>query len=87
MAITLDKPDRDEAINSLQRYFRTELDQEIGNLQAGALLQYVLEEIAPLAYNIAIRQAQETLQSRITELDIDCHEAPFSYWSKQAKRR
>jgi uncharacterized protein (DUF2164 family) len=87
MAITLDKHDRDEAIHSLQRYLRTELDQEIGNLQAGALLQYFLEDIAPLVYNIAVRQAQENMQSRVAELDIECHEAPFGYWSKQNKRR
>lgn len=87
MTITLDKHDRDEAIASIQRYAASDLDQEMGNLQAGALLHFFLEEIGPLVYNIAIRDAQERLQARVTELDIECHEAPFGYWPKQNKRR
>ena len=87
MTITLDKADRDEAIASLQRYLRGELDQEIGNLQAGALLHFFLEEVGPLVYNIAISEAQERMQNRVAELDIDCHEKPFGYWPKQSKRR
>jgi len=87
MTISLDQADRDQAIASIQRYFSSDLEQTIGNLQAGALLHYFLEEIAPLVYNIAIHEAQENMQGRVAELDIDCHAAPFGYWSKQNKRR
>jgi len=87
MAISLDKPDREEAIASIQCYLRSELDQDIGNLQAGALLHFFLEDIGPLIYNIAISDAQERMQSRVAELDIECHEKPFGYWAQQNKRR
>ena len=87
MTIELKKEDRNEAIGSLQRYFRTELDGELGNLAADALLRFFEQEIGPLIYNAAILDAQERLQARVAELDIDCHEAPFAYWKKQERRR
>ena len=71
MIINIDKSDRTEAVASLQRYLQREFDDSIGSLQADALLHYFLEEIGPLIYNDAIRQAQERLQARIAELDID----------------
>lgn len=89
MALELSKEDRLQAIESIQRYFRENLEQEIGNISAGALLGYFLEEIAPLAYNKAIRDVQANLERRVLELDIEIHEDEFQYWLKQGgtKRR
>ncbi|WP_179405534.1 DUF2164 domain-containing protein [Burkholderia guangdongensis] len=87
MAIELDKDARDRAIASLQRYFTENMDEPIGNIQAGALLHFFVEEIAPVIYNRAIADAQERLQARIAELDIDCYEEPFDYWKKQPARK
>ncbi len=59
-------------------------------LAAGALLGYFLEEIGPLIYNQAIGQAQERLQARVSELDLELHEDAFQYWSRRgqgARRR
>ncbi|HET9207403.1 MAG TPA: DUF2164 family protein, partial [Burkholderiaceae bacterium] len=55
---------------------------KIGNVAAGGLLGYFLEEIGPLVYNQAVADVQERLQARITELDIEVHEEPFQYWQK-----
>ncbi|ASL45461.1 hypothetical protein bAD24_I18475 [Burkholderia sp. AD24] len=87
MAIELDKDVRKEAIASIQRYFRQDMENEIGNIQAGALLGFFLEEIAPVVYNLAVQDAQERMQARVSELDIDCHEEAFGYWKKYDKRR
>jgi uncharacterized protein (DUF2164 family) len=87
MAIELDKDVRDRAIASLQRYFTENMDEPIGNIQAGALLHFFVEEIAPAIYNLAIADAQERLHARIAELDIDCHETPFDYWKKLPARK
>ena len=35
----------------------------------------------------AAAYCQERLQTRVAELDYECHEAPFTYWSKVGKRR
>ncbi|MBN3783066.1 MULTISPECIES: DUF2164 domain-containing protein [Burkholderia] len=87
MAIELDKDVRDRAIASLQRYFTENMDEPIGNIQAGALLHFFVEEIAPAIYNLAIADAQQSLNARVAELDIECHQEPFSYWKKQPAAR
>ncbi|PQV53183.1 DUF2164 domain-containing protein [Paraburkholderia sp. BL21I4N1] len=87
MAIELDKDVRKEAIASIQRYFKQDMENEIGNIQAGALLGFFLEEIAPAVYNLAVQDAQERMQARVSELDLDCHEEAFGYWKKYDKRR
>ncbi|MFT4267321.1 MAG: DUF2164 domain-containing protein [Xenophilus sp.] len=80
MTIELPRETRAAAIQSIERYFDEELQQRIGNIQAGALLNFFLGEIAPSVYNAAIADAQERLQARVLELDIDCHEDEFGYW-------
>jgi uncharacterized protein (DUF2164 family) len=82
MTIELNKDARNEAIASIERYFRENMDEPIGNIGAGALLGYFLAEIAPLVYNKAVLDVQERLQERIMELDIDVHEEEFQYWRK-----
>jgi uncharacterized protein (DUF2164 family) len=85
MSIELDKSQRPVAIASIERYFKDELDQKIGNIQAGALLNFFLEEIGPSVYNRGVADAQERMQARIIELDIEIHEDEFRYWSKRKK--
>jgi len=83
--IELDREARAQAVSSIERYFEQELDQRIGNITAGALLGFFLEEIGPLVYNQAVAQVQERLQERVQELDIEFHEDAFQYWSRRQK--
>ncbi|HSX94615.1 MAG TPA: DUF2164 domain-containing protein [Hydrogenophaga sp.] len=83
MPIELPRDERAQAIASIERYFNEELDQRIGNIGAGALLNFFLEEIAPLVYNQTVADVQERLQQRLQELDIECHEDAFQYWRKR----
>ena len=89
MAIELDKDLRKQAIASIERYFQENMEEPIGNLQAGALLGFFVEEIGPAIYNQAVLEVQERIQARVMELDIECHEAEFTYWKKfdDAKKR
>jgi uncharacterized protein (DUF2164 family) len=89
VAIEIDKDARKEAIASIERYFKENMDEPIGNIAAGGLLGFFLEEIGPLIYNQAVADAQERLQARVSELDIEVHKDPFTYWRKfdQAKRK
>ena len=88
MPIDLAKPARQQAVESIERYFREHRDERIGNIAAGGLLAYFLEEIGPLVYNKAVADVQERLQMRIAELDIEIHEDEFGYWRKfDAKKK
>jgi uncharacterized protein (DUF2164 family) len=82
MTIELGKEARAQAIASIERYFRENMDEPIGNIAAGALLGFFLEEIAPSVYNQAVSDAQEKLLARVQELDIEVHEDEFQYWKK-----
>ncbi|MES2632287.1 MAG: DUF2164 domain-containing protein [Pseudomonadota bacterium] len=87
MTIELPREVRQEAIASIERYFAENMDEKIGNIAAGALLGYFLEELGPLVYNKAVADVQERLQVRVSELDIDHHEDEFQYWRKFDKAR
>ncbi len=83
--IEISKEARKEAITSIERYFQENMEERIGNIAAGALLGFFLEEIGPLVYNKAVAEVQERLQSRISEIDIEIHEDEFQYWRKYDK--
>jgi uncharacterized protein (DUF2164 family) len=90
MAIELSKESRAAAIESIQRYFKENMEEPIGNIAAGALLGYFLEEIGPAIYNLGVAHVQERLQARVQEVDIEVHEEEFQYWRKferEAKKR
>ena len=87
MPIELNKDARKEAIASIERYFRENMEAPIGNVAAGALLGFFLEEVGPCIYNQAIADVQERLQARVAELDIEVHEDEFGYWRKYEKAK
>jgi uncharacterized protein (DUF2164 family) len=82
MPIELPKDTHKEAVASIERYFRENMEEKIGNVAAGALLSFFLEEIGPSIYNQAVADVQERLQQRVSDLDIEVHEDEFQYWRK-----
>lgn len=82
MTITLTKEARAQAVASIERYFLENMEDKIGNIAAGALLGFFLEELGPLVYNQAVAEVQERLQQRVSEIDIEVHEDEFAYWRK-----
>jgi uncharacterized protein (DUF2164 family) len=87
MNIELPKEARALALASIERWFKENADEPIGNIQAAALLSFLVAEIGPSIYNRAIADAQERLQMRIAELDIECHADEFRYWHKADRKR
>jgi uncharacterized protein (DUF2164 family) len=85
MSIELSKEARQQAVSSIERYFREHMDEPIGNVAAGGLLNFFLNEIGPCVYNRAVADAQERMLARVQELDIDVHEDEFGHW-KAASR-
>lgn len=91
MAIELEKGVRERAVESIQRYFRENMEEPIGTLAAGALLGFLVEEIGPVIYNQAVADVQDRLQARVAEVDLEVHEDEFRYWrridgARKAKR-
>jgi uncharacterized protein (DUF2164 family) len=82
MSIEISKEARQQAIASIERYFLENRDEKIGNVSAGALLGFFVEEIGPVIYNLAVAQVQERLQMRVMEVDLEINESEFQYWRK-----
>ena len=88
MTIALTQQARADALASMRRYFDENLPEPLGELPAGLLLDYLLEEIGPVIYNKAILDAQERMQQRALDLPGELYMDPFQYWSKlDAKRK
>ncbi|MDX2029281.1 MAG: DUF2164 domain-containing protein [Blastocatellia bacterium] len=86
MPIELNKEAKQAAIESLQKYFEANMDEPIGNIAAGALLAFFLEEVGPSIYNKGVADAQERMQARVSELDYEVHEDEFQYWRKSGRQ-
>ncbi|HLJ77582.1 MAG TPA: DUF2164 domain-containing protein [Acidobacteriaceae bacterium] len=87
VTIELPKQTRTQAIASLQQYLQENLPEPIGDLAAGLLLDYFLEEIGPVIYNQAISDAQQRLIQRISDLEGELYADPFQYWPRLAAKR
>lgn len=87
MTIELPKDVQQQAVASIERYFQENMDERIGNIAAGALLNFFLAEIGPVVYNLAVAKVQDRLQQRVMELDIEVHEDEFLYWRKTDRPR
>lgn len=85
MTIEISNDATQAAIASIQRYFAENMEEDIGNLAAGALLGFFLKEIGPLVYNKAVADAQARLQVRVMELDVEVYEDEFQYWTKKGR--
>ena len=88
VTIELSKKARSEAIASIHRYFSENLPEPIGELPAGLLLNFILEEIGPAIYNKAIADAQRRLLSHVSDLNGELFADEFQYWPRvKTKRR
>ncbi|MFC1572545.1 DUF2164 domain-containing protein [Candidatus Eisenbacteria bacterium] len=68
---------------SIQRFFREQMDDDIGDLKAELFLDFCLKEICPTVYNRAVRDAQAYFQERTADLDGSCYEPERVYWEKK----
>jgi uncharacterized protein (DUF2164 family) len=87
MSIELSKEARADAIASIQQYFDRNMAEPIGELPAGLLLNFFLEEIGPAIYNKAIADAQARLAVRIADLSGELYEDEFQYWPRVDAKR
>lgn len=87
MPITLPDTTQQQAVASIERYFREHMDEPIGNVAAAGLLKFFLAEIAPLAYNQGVADAKAQMQQRVAEIDIDVHQEVFTFWQARPRTR
>ena len=85
MAIELNKEDIRSLIPSLQRYMEEELDQTLSDFKATLLLDYIIKEIGPVAYNKGVADAESYFRAKIEDLPATCYEDGSTYWTRRKK--
>ena len=76
-ALALTDSARKQAISALQEYFRDSLDDEIGDLKAGLMVDFILSELGPAIYNQAIADARTFFEERTSDLAAICYHDEF----------
>lgn len=65
----LPKEHKQYLVNRLQDYFYEERSEEISELAAGLLLDFVLKEIGPVIYNQAIDDTIQTTHATMASME------------------
>ena len=66
--IKVTKERRDDMVSEIKNYFSNEREEEIGDLAAGLVLDFILEKIAPEFYNQGVSDAHKYLEDAIEDL-------------------
>lgn len=85
MPIELSKQDIEAITPSLQKFLREEFDQEFSEMRTRHLLDFVLKEIGPFAYNRGVQDAESYFRAKVEDLTAICYEDPLTYWVKKKK--
>lgn len=83
MPLELKKEEAEQIIPSIQKYFRQELDIELGEMQAKFVLGFFQKEIAPYAYNKGVADAEKFFRDKIEDLSGSCFEPESTFWLKK----
>ena len=66
--IRITKEQRDTMITEIKNYFSKEREEEIGDLAAGLMLDFILVTIAPEIYNQGILDAHQYMRDAAEDL-------------------
>lgn len=57
----------------VQEYFYTEFNEEIGQLAAENLLDFMLSELSPYIYNQAIKDARNVIEQKMVSIEEEMY--------------
>ncbi|MCR1834718.1 DUF2164 domain-containing protein [Oceanobacillus caeni] len=80
MYTRLPKEIKDQIKEELKEYFYYERSEEIGDLAAENMLDFILKEIGPYFYNQGVKDAKEMVNQKMVNLeeDMESLERPIS---------
>ena len=66
--VEFSKEEKEVIISNIQRYFKKELDQDIGQFDAEFLMDFFSEEVGAYYYNRGLYDAQTILETRLESI-------------------
>lgn len=67
-SLKLTKEIRDDMIAGIQHYFLQEREEEIGDLAAGLMLDFIVENLAPEFYNMGVGDSHHYMRDAAEDL-------------------
>lgn len=64
----LSKDERDEMILEIKTYFFNEREEELGDLGAGLILDFIIDKLGYKFYNIGVNDSYRYMSERIDDL-------------------
>ena len=85
MAIKFEDETQKHLLESIKRFFASEMDEDIGDLKAMLVLEYFVAEIGPSVYNQAIADAQTFITDKVSDLGGVRYEPEFDFWKRGSR--
>jgi len=82
MTIKLDEQTEQYLLGSIRQFFAEELDDDIGDLKARAVLDFFVREVGPSVYNQAVADSQASMTLAVSDLAGTRYEPEFNYWKR-----
>lgn len=77
MRILLSDDRRTKLVRSIKQHFLDELDDEISDFRAEALLDFFIRELGPPVYNQGVRDACGYMQQKLGDIEGEVYEADW----------
>lgn len=71
MSVKLTKEQREKTIRDIKYYYSKEREEELTNLAAELLLDFILKDIAPMIYNEGLKDSKVWFTNKLMDLDVD----------------
>ena len=69
--IELKPSDKKVLIIDIKDFFLKEFDEEIGDLRADIILDFILQKAGPVVYNQGVNDARAWFREKFEDLDVD----------------
>lgn len=66
--IKLTPPIKEKIVYELQSYFENERDEDLGNIGAELLVDFILKEVGPMIYNQALIDVHELMEEKLDDI-------------------
>lgn len=73
MVLRLPKEHKEFLIKNIQSYFETERSENIGELAAGNILDFMIKQLGPMIYNQALRDAQTVVMQQMERVEEEIY--------------
>jgi uncharacterized protein (DUF2164 family) len=73
MKVNIPKETKEQMVHKIQEYFVYERSEEIGELGAQILLDFMISELGPYIYNQGVKDAKAVVEQKTVSIEEDLY--------------